>query len=112
MASIDIPNPIPLTQEAVPARVFDKQYCTELTLLAHPDRPWEVRFVGMNYDGTTIAHPAFSVELKDLKALAEFDKELARAMGGVLSVVGKYLVKCKIANKHTVTKDNIEEILS
>lgn len=113
MALTDIPNPIPLTQEAVPAKVFDKQFCTQLVIDAHPSKPWTARFVGMPYDGTEISRSApFMVELKDLKELAALDLELAQAMGGVLAVIGKYLVKCKIANEHKVTVDNIAEILA
>jgi hypothetical protein len=109
----DIPNPIPQVIPAKAEKVLDKQFCTKLEITAHPNKPWSAKFVGMPYDGDlTLGTQPFMVELQDLKELAALDAELAQAMGGVLAVIGKYLVKCKIANKRIVNKDNIEEILS
>ena len=109
----DIPNPIPQVIPAIAEKVLDKQFCTKLEITAHPGKPWSAKFVGLPYDGDlTLGTQLFIVELQDLKELAALDAELAQAMGGVLAVIGKYLVKCKIANKRTVNKDNIAEILS
>ena len=108
----DIPNPNPITVPATVERVYDKQFCTQLTIDATPGGEWKARFTGFPYDGTEVLRQGpFSVELQDLKALALHDPELAQAMGTVLAVVGKYLVKCKIANKRVVTVANIAEIL-
>lgn len=107
-----IPNPIPVVKPAVPEKVFDKQFCTQLTIDADPLKPWSARFTGVAYDGTALERSSIQViELKDLKALAVKDPELAQAMGLVLAVIGKYLVKCKIKNKKIVTVANVEEIL-
>jgi hypothetical protein len=114
MAISDIPNPLPLVIPASAEKVFDKQFCPRLEITAHPqssNKPWTAKFVGMAYDGNEMKHPAFQVELQDLKALSLLDAELAQAMGAVLAVIGKYLVKCKVAGKHIVTVENIEEIL-
>jgi len=107
-----IPNPIPVVKPAVAEKIYDKQFCTQLTISADPSRPWDARFTGVAYDGTELERSSMQViELKDLKALAAKDPELAQAMGLVLAVIGKYLVKCKIKNKRVVTDANIEEIL-
>jgi hypothetical protein len=114
MSIADIPNPSPLVIPASAEKVFDKQFCPKLEITAHPansNKPWTAKFVGMAYDGNEMKHPAFQVELVDLKALSLLDAELASAMASVLAVIGKYLVKCKQKNKHTVTVDNVEEIL-
>jgi hypothetical protein len=114
MAISDIPNPNPITVPATGEKVFDKQFCPRLEITAHPagtGKPWTAKFVGHPYDGNEIRYPSFQVELQDLKALSLLDAELAQAMGAVLAVIGKYLVKCKMKNKHIVTVDNVEEIL-
>jgi len=109
----DIPNPNPITVPPTVERVYDKQFCTQLMIDASPGGEWKARFTGLPYDGTAVLRQdLFSVELKDLKALALLDPELAQAMGAVLAVIGKYLVKCKVANKRVVTTANIAEILS
>jgi hypothetical protein len=108
----DIPNPTPLTIPATAEKVFDKQFCVKLEINAKPEHPWSAKFVGFPYNGTEIANTGmFQVELQDLKVLALKDPELAQAMGAVLAVIGKYLVKCKLKNKRQVTDANIEEIL-
>ena len=115
MSISDIPNPNPLVVPASVEKVFDKLFCPKLEITAHPagsNKPWSAKFVGMAYDGNQTTLPAFQVELVDLKAISLKDMELAQAMGSVLAVIGKYLVKCKQKNKHTVTIDNVEEILS
>lgn len=112
MSLTDIPNPNPIIVPASAQRVYDKQFCTQLTIDAHPGNEWTARFIGFPYDGVDIVRKdPVIVELKDLKALSAIDPELAQAMGAVLAIVGKYLVKCKIANKRVVTEANIAEIL-
>lgn len=108
----NIPNPIPMVKPATEEKVFDKQFCTNLTIEAHPSKAWSARFTGIAYDGTELERSSMQIiDLKDIKALAEIDPELAQAMGLVLAVIGKYLVKCKIKGKRVVTVDNVEEIL-
>lgn len=109
---MDIPNPTPITQAATAEKVFDKQFCTKLEILASPNKPWSARFIGFPYDGVDIlTQNGVSVELRDLKSLSAIDHELAMAMGGVLAVIGKYLVKCRVKGKYVVTTENIAEIL-
>lgn len=112
MANLDIPNPIPVVEEAKAAKVFDKLFCTRLIITANPSDNWQAEFTGRPYDGIEILNKDdTTVQLIDLKSLAALDLELAQAMGAVLSVIGKYLVKCKITNKYVVTTENIQEIL-
>ena len=107
-----IPNPVPMVKPAIAEKVFDKQFCTSLEIEAHPSKAWTARFTGFPYDGTEIEQSApLNITLEDIKALAAKDAELAQAMGMVLAVIGKYLVKCKIKNKRVVTATNIEDIL-
>lgn len=107
-----IPNPVPMVKPAIAEKIYDKQFCTVLEIEAHPSKEWTARFTGFPYDGTEIEKSSpLNIELKDIKALAAKDPELAQAMGMVLAVIGKYLVKCKIKNKRVVTDSNIEEIL-
>lgn len=107
----DIPNPTPIVKAAVPEKTFDKQFCTDLRIDAKPELPWNAAFVGVPFDGVEIIDDKFIMRLKDLKALAVVDAELAQAMGAVLAVIGKYLVKGKLKNIREVTDKNIEELL-
>lgn len=111
----DIPNPTPIKVPAKAQKVFDKQFCPRLEIIAHPassSKPWTARFTGLPYDGQDVSvHGAIQIELQDIKALAEKDPALAQALGAVLNVIGTYLVKCRLKNKRIVTVDNVEEIL-
>jgi hypothetical protein len=109
----DIPNPIPKIVQATAEKVYDKQFCIKLEINASPDKEWTAKIVGVPFDGTDILRTEMlPIELKDLKALSALDPDLAQAMGGVLAVIGKYLVQCKIKNKRIVTASNIADILS
>ena len=112
MALTEIPNPVPLVKPATEEKVYDKQFCTRLEIIADPSLPWSAKILGFPFDGTGIERSEpLPIELRDLKVLAAKDPELAQAMGMVLAVIGKYLVKCKIKNKRIVTVDNVEEVL-
>jgi len=115
MALSDIPNPTPIVIPAKEEKIFDKQFCPKIEINAFPSgtsKPWTAKFIGQPYNGSEVSPTGMiQVELQDLKALAEKDAELAAAMGAVLALVGKYLVKCRLKNKRIVTVGNIEEIL-
>ncbi len=112
MANLDIPNPSPIIEEAKAAKIFDKLFCTRLIINASPSDPWSAEFTGRPYDGAEVLNKDdVTVQLQDLRMLAAIDPELAQAMGAVLSVIGKYLVKCKITGKYIVSTENIQEIL-
>jgi hypothetical protein len=107
-----IPNPTPIVKEAVPERVFDKQFCTQILIQAKPGEPWSAMFVGHAYDGTSIDQDDMQVvQLENLLAISQKDPHVASAMRMVLNVVGKYLVKCKMKNTPKVNADNVQEIL-
>jgi len=107
-----IPNPQSVTIPAQAEKVFDKQFCKNISISATPEGVWTACFDGYPYDGETLLDQgSVIVNLEDIKALAAQDPELAQVMGTVLAVVGKYLVKCRVAGQHTVTVANIAEIL-
>lgn len=113
MSETYIPNPIPVVVPATEEKTFDKQFCTKIEIDAHPARPWTAKFMGLPFNGTEVLdYPYFQMDLQDLKALALFDAELAAAMGGVLAVIGKYLVKGKINGISSVNAENIADVLA
>lgn len=113
MSETYIPNPTPVVVPAKEEQIFDKQYCTKIEIDAHPARPWTAKFMGLPYDGVEVLdYPYFQMDLQDLKELALLDAELAQAMGGVLAVIGKYLVKGKVNGISSVNADNIAEVLA
>lgn len=113
MAEEFIPNPVPVVVPATEEKVFDKQFCIKLEIDAHPSRPWNAKFMGLPFNGTEVLdYPYLQMELQDLKQLANFDTELAQAMGGVLAVIGKYLVKGKVNGISTVNAENIADVLA
>ncbi len=113
MSETYIPNPIPVVIQAKEEKVFDKQFCIKLEIDAHPARPWTAKFMGLPFNGTEVLdYPYLQMELLDLKALALLDEELATAMGGVLAVIGKYLVKGKVNGISTVNAENIADVLA
>jgi hypothetical protein len=109
MAENTIPNPNPIT---IPAKTYDKQYCTTLTISASPSAAWNAAIVGQDYDGdVSLLDQKNIVRLKDLKALALVDAELSAAMAATLAVVGKYLVLARAAGVKVVTAENVAAIL-
>lgn len=108
---MDIPNPEPFTVAAKQEQVFDKLFCTRLHISAKPNEPWIATFTGVPYDGDSVDDKEWIMRLEDLKTLSALDHELAQAMGAVLAVVGKYLVKGKINKTQVVNAENIAEVL-
>ena len=108
---MDIPNPEPFTIAAKSEQVFDKLFCTLLHISAKPNQPWDATITGAPYDGDSVDSNTWIMRLEDLKALSALDHELAQAMGAVLAVVGKYLVKGKITKTRVVNAENIAEVL-
>ena len=105
-----IPNPNPIS---IPAKVYDKQYIPMTVIKAEPNKPWDCMFQAVSFDGdASVLGDAFSIQLKDVKALAAIDTSIDQAMGAMLAVLGKYAVLCKAKNVHTVTAANIADVLA
>ena len=108
-----IPNPSPVTIPAVSQKVYDKLYVPHTTISAKPNQPWNCVFTSVSYDGdNAILDDNYQIQLRDIKALAAIDSDIAQAMGAMLAVLGKYAVLCKAAGVKKVDVTNIAALLA
>lgn len=107
---MDIINPTPII---VPQKQYDQMYVTNINIIASPDSPWNVSIVGVPYDGESdiLESQKTIITMKDIKALAPLDAELAQATSVMLAVIAKYLVKAKQKNVKVITTQNVLQVL-